>query len=66
MLCQSVITTTGYITCDAITPVGIELPGFYSLLLENKRIRVINGDYIIEVVEGERILNRPLITAITF
>jgi len=64
---QGIITTlSSYIACDEIIPAGTELPGFYVLLLNGERVRVINGDYIIEVIEGKRNPNRPLITPITF
>lgn len=66
MECKGIKTTEGYIPCDSISKIGDNLPGFYSIWCDGERCNVINGAFIIEVVEGERDPNYCPITVISF
>ena len=52
MECKGIKTTEGYIPCVAIHPISY-LPGFFELWLNKGVRRIINGIFIIEVIETE-------------
>lgn len=52
MECKGVKTTEGYIPCLGIHPISY-LPGFFELWLNKGERRIINGIFIIEVIETE-------------
>ena len=53
MECKGVKTTEGYMPCVSIHPISY-LPGFFELWLNKDERRIINGRFVIEVMETEQ------------
>jgi len=64
MYCVGIRRPTDVISCDKISLVGDHMPGFYAIWRNGERVNIVNGAYIVEVLEYEHDPDHNPITAI--